>query len=275
MRVLGVLLMLCATAALGEGRRYVTDAEAAAWSGVGLIYSPAGSCTAVLIRPDVVLTAAHCVADADAKTTIPADRLTFSAGLKDGRRLQNMRARRVDVHPGYFVAASRYDKRRVRVDVARVVLEGPIRRAPSYAVASTPPLGADVAMLSYPGTKRKRVSIQAPCRIVERDTEFLLLDCETEPGSSGAPYFSVGRDGVARVVGIHSGSRERGGRTYALALAFAHLRDFIGRSEATTPASFAATPDVTVEPSQPAKPPRTTRLPGGSVPGSRLPQVSQ
>lgn len=268
-------LSICAAAsAEADGRRYVNDAEAATWSGVGMIFRKGGgSCTAVLIRPDVVLTAAHCVADADARTVARASDLTFSAGVKDGRSLQNMVARKVDVHPGYFISAPRYDPRRVRADIARVVLREPITAAPSYAVGRTPAAGAALQLLSYPGTARRRVSIEGGCRIVSRETEFLMLDCQSEPGSSGAPYFAAGPGGRPVVVGIHSGSRGRGADQRAMALAFEHVRSFIGSSLATD-AARAPAPSNAAPTRAPsgggAKARSGTRLPGGSKAGEGL-----
>lgn len=267
-----------ASAAPAE-RRFVTDQEAARWAGVGLLSRADGvSCTAVLIRPDVALTAAHCVADADARTVVEARDLTFGAGVRDGRAVEIAPARSVEVHPGYFVAADRYDERRVRVDIARVALASPIRSAPAYRVAGTPPAGDDVALLSYARGRVGRVSIQHPCRILGRETEFLLLDCFSESGASGSPYFVIGRDGEPTVVGINSGRRMRGDRVYALALAFAHVRDFIGPSGGPPVAAADRAPETG------ANAPRTTgvrsrpqtqaggapRLPGGVKAGAGL-----
>ena len=67
-RVLVLALLIAAQSDAAE-RRYTTDAEAEAWRAVGLVdWRGRGRCTGALIQPDVVLTAAHCVADAASRT---------------------------------------------------------------------------------------------------------------------------------------------------------------------------------------------------------------
>ena len=57
MKALAIMFALAAFAAEAAERRYVTDEEAARWAGVGLLFwAGNGSCSAVLIRPDVALT---------------------------------------------------------------------------------------------------------------------------------------------------------------------------------------------------------------------------
>ncbi|MEM8754905.1 MAG: hypothetical protein AAGF90_18225, partial [Pseudomonadota bacterium] len=130
----------------------------------------------------------------------------------------------------------------------------------------TPPVGAPLALLSYSRGRMSDLSIQTPCPIAARRTEFLLMDCRSDPGASGAPYFRIGRGGALSVVGVNSGTRGRGVDRKALALAFDHVRDFIGPTVGR-PAKAAAPPPSAGAASASE---RRTRLPGASRPGDRI-----
>ncbi|MEM7524489.1 MAG: trypsin-like serine protease [Pseudomonadota bacterium] len=276
-------LGLSALSAQAEGRRYTTDEEAARWAGVGLVMQTGGGrCTGALIRPDVVLTAAHCVADADQAKVSPASEIYFDAGVRNGARVDRVQARRIEVHPGYFVASDRYDARRVRVDLAKVHLDRPVVGAPTYRVGTTPTVGEDLVLTSYSSGRFSRLSIQDRCPIAGRETEFLLLGCLSEPGASGSPYFKIGINGEPAIVGVNSGRRLRGDRPLALALAFSHVRDFIGVSEgapggAAAPSGADASSAVSEGGGRKASTPKSGvggRLPGGSTPGDRIKRVT-
>ena len=261
---LALALLIAAPTGAAE-RRYATDAEAEAWRAVGLVdWRGQSRCTGALIRPDVVLTAAHCVADVASRTVAPASAVKFIAGRRGDFNIGVVGAKAISVHPGYFATGARYGERQVRTDVARITLIRPIPDVDAFRVAYTPAIGAEVALLSYSERRQSRLSIQSPCRIRDRKTEFLELDCTSSPGASGAPYFTIGRDGSARLVGVNSGRRTRGASPTALALAFDHLRDFIGPTGGRAAGQTAGA----VGRLAPAS--GATRLPGGSKPGTRI-----
>ena len=221
--------LLLVSAADASERRYATPEEAAAYRAVGLVVSKQGSCTGVLVAPALVLTAAHCVADAKARSVTPADQLIFHAGWAGRTAVASLRADSVEVHPGYFATGGRYTEAQARMDVARIVLSAPTpeEAASPLPLGATPAAGAEVALLSYPGGRRARLSVQSPCLARARRTEFLILDCLSEPGASGSPVVRLGPKG-AEVVALISGSRRNAEEARALALGLDHVRDWIG-----------------------------------------------
>ncbi|MEP5088618.1 MAG: trypsin-like serine protease, partial [Paracoccaceae bacterium] len=100
--------------------------ERANWQAVGLL-SKTGSqsgkgCTATLIAPDKVLTAAHCVANR-AGYSGPAEELQFKAGQNGTKVAATRYGKRVAVHPIYGITKG---VEKAAYDVAIVWLNRPI-----------------------------------------------------------------------------------------------------------------------------------------------------
>ena len=137
----------------------------------------------------------------------------------------------------------------------------PITGVSPLRVDYTPSVGAEVMLLSYSEGRQNQLSIQSPCHITDRRTEFLELDCHSSPGASGALYVRIAPAGSFRIVGVNSGRRGRGADSTAFALAFDHMRDFIGPSGG----AVVAPTGTRLAPSSGA-----TRLPGASTPGAQI-----
>lgn len=168
-----------------------------------------GYCTAVLIAPDLLLTAAHCVMDATGRRY--ASELRFRAGLRDGAAVAERGVLRTVVHPDYNIG-ERSTVQRVRYDAALVVLDRAIPSATAAPFTVSAPSGpqADVSVVSYAAGRDDALSRQALCRMNGAVETLFIFDCDVSFGSSGAPVFeAVGSRG--RIVSlISSGYREDG-----------------------------------------------------------------
>ena len=233
--ILLALTLACFFVSVGNGsaqtgqRAYASDAETDRWRGVGLLAIGDGVCTGVLIASDLVLTAAHCVADYTKKTITRTSEITFYAGLRDRTATAARKAAKVAIHPGYFSAKGGYSEARIRTDVAQIRLDRPIssKAAQSYPIFFTPSVGARIALVGYSGNRLDRVSVQAPCRLLERKAEFLRSSCLSEPGASGSPIFALQANGDAQIVALNTGSRQQRSQQYGLGLTLDHVRDWL------------------------------------------------
>nr|WP_226624342.1 serine protease [Alloyangia pacifica] len=168
------------------------------WEAVGrLEIGGTAFCTGALIAPELVLTAAHCLFDAQSGARVPVEDIQFLAGWRNGR-------------------AAAY--RRVRHDLAVIELQLPIRNhaiAP-FALGPFPEAGEELGVVSYAHDRSEAPALQEYCGVLDRQEGMLVLDCTVDFGSSGAPVFSF-EGGAPRIVSVISAKAEAGGAPVSLA----------------------------------------------------------
>lgn len=212
--VLGAVPAAAQTSAL---RQLNTGDDGRGWEAVGrLDFGDVGFCTGVLVEPDLVLTAAHCLYDKDTHQPIDVSEIEFQAGLRNGRASALRAVKHAVAHPRYIYSPT-LDVRRVRDDVALLQLVRPIRttEVTPFDTANRPARGAEISVVSYAHDRAEAPSLQESCEVMARQRGVLVMSCSADFGASGAPVFSFD-GGVPRIVSLISAKAESQGTPVSL-----------------------------------------------------------
>lgn len=196
-----------------------TGNDARGWEAVGrLDIDGKGFCTGTLIAPDLVLTAAHCMFDKASGRPVNETRIEFLAGLRGGRPEAARYVRSAVVHP-FYAHTGEATTDMVRYDVALLQLERPIRssRVVPFEVSTSLRRGTEIGVVSYAEDRADAPSLQEICNVIGQQNDVLIMDCDVNFGSSGAPIFRT-ENGVPRLVSVVSAMAEVNGEKVALGM---------------------------------------------------------
>ena len=180
-------------------------AQPPAMAAVGVLdLGERGACTGVLIEPDLVLTAGHCLAGAGGRKFAP-EQLSFRTGAYPGHQAHSVLGRDFAVHP-FHLDDRGSQQERLRYDAALVRLESAV---PAYAAVPLPVIEGDrlvtsPIIASYRGGAADRAR-ERRCAILDRAPSLMRLICEVRQGESGSPVIVDGPEGLG-VYGIVSAS---------------------------------------------------------------------
>lgn len=197
-------LSLLAWAAPAQEAQFLPAEDHPAWTAIGRLnvigHASRKMCTATLIAPDRVLTAAHCMLY-DNGDPIPLDKLRFVPGWFRGDYAGvGMVGAVMGIEP--FQRALKNGKLSVSTDTAILTLIDPIADVPPLTTAPPKWVGK-VRILGYRWDRPHALSDTGLCTYKPRSGGGLIMTCPATFGNSGGPILQR-QDGEWRVVGVVS-----------------------------------------------------------------------
>ncbi|WP_166418885.1 trypsin-like serine peptidase [Cochlodiniinecator piscidefendens] len=226
--VLGFFIAFLAMPAVAQNsglQSLRTSDQSRQWDAVGRLNIGSNSiCSGALIEPDLVLTAAHCLFDRSTGVLRPAHDIEFAAGLRNGRPTAYRRAVNISVHEHYRFTTD--VRPALNYDLALVRLESPIENVTvtPFLLGAKPAQGAEIGVASYGRDRADTLSLQERCQVLRRQFATLIMSCDIEPGSSGAPVFEV-QNGELRIVSVISAMADIRGQDVSIGTSVEGLMD--------------------------------------------------
>jgi protease YdgD len=189
---------------------------AVGWLGYGRVpVANHASCSGVLVAPDLVVTAAHCLVDGRTGQPRKPAALTFAAGWADGQAADSTSGAEV-----ILPAPRRLLAGRLPYDLALLRLARPLSGVAPLRLAAWPaPVDARLTTLAYPQARPDRPERQEGCAVTLALPPVIGLGCRATGGYSGGAVLIATPEGGWQLQAVMVANANHSPTIGALALA--------------------------------------------------------
>lgn len=172
-------------------------------------------CSAILVAPAMVLTAAHCVAGKELISEGGTSEIYFRTGAYPGHPSVIRLATGRMLHPMYLAGRSA-PMHPTGADIALLALDAPIARdeAMPLVPGNLTEEGERLLVASYPSGQGLRAR-ERQCPVAEATGVVAWLSCKVVPGESGGAAVRLGENGP-ELAGVVVATMKSDGRPYAI-----------------------------------------------------------